>query len=353
MPHESAEGSKRRVASVEFPRAGVEMRLVRGAVQVCLEVCADAECVGAPRALPHPAGPRAVEHGDDLELGCVEFVVGALGEERVVEEDAVGVGHDENVVDALAVDARGADSRLPVRDQVAFVGEGPGAGIFWAVVIASVVDGGVEMRVEVGFRDEGAFAVLAVPVVNRIMFSEAFFVLKFLPQHGQNGHQRNGKANTHLSAVTTVIVVIRIIIVVDQNVYVVEQEAAFIAVMVEDAFRVMHRQGCRVRAADATSFAIMMISRVVNVMFFEGRWRTEEQLAFLAVLTAMPLGLMILEFDSVGEEVAAFCAVVVVSTALPMGVQIFWVRENEVAVLAASFRMLVHMVLLERFGIRN
>lgn len=149
MPYERAEGRELLLASVIHFRTDVYFWLVRGTVEVRLQRRTVGEFLVAPRALPSPTDPRALGGLLVVQPWSNPTPVRDFDKEPDIEKRAVGVGEDESVVHRLAVDSRGARSRLPVRDEVAFVEEGFGAERRGACMVASIVDGGVEMSLKV------------------------------------------------------------------------------------------------------------------------------------------------------------------------------------------------------------
>lgn len=150
VPYERAEGREHLLASVIHLSTDVDFRLVCGTVEVRLQRRAIGEFLVAPRALPGPAGdPRGLGGLLVAQLWSNAAPVCDFDKEPGVEERAVRVGEDKSVVHGLAVDSRRARSRLPVRDEVAFVEEGFGAEGRGACVVASVVDGGFEMCLQI------------------------------------------------------------------------------------------------------------------------------------------------------------------------------------------------------------
>lgn len=72
------------------------------------------------------------------------------------------------------------------------------------------------MGVEIGFREEGAPALFAVPVMGSVVFVEVTFIVEQLIT-GRVSTRKVGRIDAHLLAVRAVVMVIRAIIVVPQN----------------------------------------------------------------------------------------------------------------------------------------
>lgn len=334
MPHERAESRIRRPAPPITQRTHVDLRLVRGAVEVRLQRHAVAELLCALRALPELAHARVVRDLRAAQTRGLKIAVGVQVEERAVEEGAFGVGGDEGVVHALAVDAgHGARPCLPMRDEVAFVEEGLRTGDPGAVEVAGVVDCTVLVCVKVDFRDEEASAIRAVPVILCVVLVEIVFAVKFLP------------------TATAEVMHVRLLVVVLESFHRVEKKVAFVAVMVIEAALVMRVQRIRGAVQNATVFAEVMDIGSLYVMIFDAFGSGVYHLARRAIQAAVALFQVASERFPHAEEFAAFPAIVMTRSFPPVLVQIPRCSENQPAIPTTPLGMFVEVVFPELAGV--